>query len=157
MSTVPYDMFKKITHELNGIRLELTALGKAVRIAADSFRDVPASSADGERLSALEGRIETVLGQVDAGVIKAEALKATARAAEDRMRGHMKRAEGYAKLAESIEGGEEPDPFEAAIGAYEGVVPEGNEVAVDPLPAVQGTLADRRAGREMAKAMKRGR
>jgi len=148
-------MFKKIIRELAGIRVNLDALGKSVRNASETLRALSVDGDDGGRLSALEGRIEAVAGQVEAGLIKGEALKATARAAEDRARGHMKRAEGYAKLAESLEGGEDEDPFEAAARAYS-ELPDGNgEIDPGEMPSVSSHLEGRRARRAVARNAKR--
>jgi len=148
-------MFKRITGELNGIRLEISALTKALRSASDGLRDLPQGGADAERLNELEGRMEVVLGQVEAGLIKGEALKATARAAEDRARGHMKRAEGYAELASSIEGSEEEDTFEAFGRAYGSELPEGNDGPEQGVPPMPNGVAHRASGLAAARAAKR--
>jgi len=65
-------MFKRITHSLEGIRSEVRALTSTLRSASEALRDIPSGSVDAERLSELEGRIEQVLGIVEAGIIKAD-------------------------------------------------------------------------------------
>jgi len=148
-------MFKRISRELSGIRYEIKTLVSTLRMAAEVLRDVTEGGVDPERLAKLEGRLEAVMGEVQAGVIKADALKATARAAEDRARGHMKRAEGYAKLVTDLEDDEETDPFEAAGRAFEGVLPERDDEANGGVPVLPNSVAHRRQGRELAKAAKR--
>lgn len=152
-------MFSKIRLELKGIKSEIRALASTLRITTDALQLLDRGGVDSERLTSLEGRIEVILGEVAAGVIKSDALKHTALAAEDRARGHMKRAQGYAKLVEELEGGEEIDSFEAIGGAYAAVVPSGNddqgeEGELSPMSTI---LDSRRAGREIAKAAKRRR
>jgi len=151
-------MFKKVCSELNGIRLQLDALTKALRIASDGFREGSLGSGDPERISILEGRIESVIGMVEAGITKAESLKGAARAAEDRTRGHMKRAEAALELAESAGGGEEIDPFEAAGRQFEAdLAAEGNgkDLAPEEVPSMLTSLDDRRARRQLARNAKR--
>jgi hypothetical protein len=148
-------MFKKICRELGGIRFEIKTLVSTLRMASGVLQSVTEGAVDPERLAKLEGRLEAVVGEVQAGVIKADALKATARAAEDRARGHMKRAEGYAKLVTDLEDDEETDPFEAAGRAFDGVVPERNDEANGGVHVLPNSVADRRQGRELAKAAKR--
>jgi hypothetical protein len=88
-------------------------------------------------------------------VIKADALKATARAAEDRARGHMRRAEGYAKITESMEGSEDIDPFEAAARAYSELSDGDVSVDSNDVPPVSTYMEGRRQRRSVARAAKR--
>lgn len=149
-------MFGKITRSLDGIRLDLTAITKAVRMASERSQDSGSTEALSERVSALEGRIESVLGQVDAALTRAESLKSAARASEERERGHAKRAEGFLELAKAVEGSEESDPFEAAGAAWQASQsPPGDDVENGRVPSMPSSMEGRRDGREEAKALKR--
>lgn len=150
-------MFLKIRRELHGIRTEIQHLTGAFLAASDALRDSQGSTVDQDRLAALEGRIEVVLGTVEAGLVKADALKATARAAEDRARGHLKRAEAYAELANGAEDGEGADPFEVAARAYEGAVPQADGNSSGEVYAVPGGVDSRRADLDAARSQKRQR
>jgi len=150
-------MFRKINHTLNGIRVELIGIGNTLRHLPDALQDMDRGGADPDRVSALEGRMESILGIVEAGITKGEALKATALAAEDRARHQAKRAEKYATLISEHENGDEADSFAEIGKAFQGVVPDGDDEA-EPAVGVQvlpHSVADRRAGREAAKAAKR--
>jgi len=149
-------MFKKIVDQLHGIRLELDGLTKALRLASTELREVSESGADGERLSALEGRMEVVLGQVEAGLIKAASLKAAARAAEDRARGHQNRGDKAYGLAASLESGEEADPFEQAARAYADQVQSGDGGPGNGMSAVPEGMEGGGSGLDAARAAKRG-
>jgi len=151
-------MFKKIVDGLEAIRIEAALLVSAVRIASDRLRALGEGTADHERLSALEGRIEQLQGQIDAGIIKAEALKATARAAEDRARGHQKRGEAAYELAQSLEG--ERDPFEVAAERFsqENGVPQadGDGGEIEGVPPVSSSVGDRATDVQIARNAKHG-
>ncbi len=135
-------MFRKITHELKGIRSEMVSCSTWLRRISDGLQDIPEGGADADRLSALEGRFEVVLGQVEAGIIKAEALKAAALASESRADGHRKRGDKAFELAKSLDDGEDEDPFEQAARAYADQLSEANGEVVDPVygvrPGVEG-------------------
>jgi len=150
-------MFKRIGDELDGIRHEMINLGKWLELLCKTLREVSEGSTEGERVSALEGAVEAIRGEVAGGLVKAEALKAAARAAEDRERTHMKRAEAALELAKGVEGGEDVDPFEAAARAYADVVSEGDGEAVEPLSPVSHGVVSIDQSREIARAAKRGR
>jgi len=149
-------MFKKIVFELRMIYGAIGLLGETVRVSSEALREGSAGGADPERLSALEGRMEVVLGQVEAGIVKADSLKSAARAAEDRTRGHMKRAEGYLELAKGIEGSEASDPFERAAEDWERELSEGNDAAQSALPPVPNGVEGRRESLARVRAFKRG-
>ena len=150
-------MFKKITGELRGIRDELSAVGESFRIASEALQSPGVHEGVTAQLGELTRRVETVAGEVAAGILRAEAFKATALAAEDRARGHMKRGERAYELAQSVEGGEEEDPFEAAARAYADLGGAGNGVDQPGLPALPYPMAGPSEGREAAKAAKRRR
>jgi len=128
----------------------------SIREASEAFRETPGGGADTERLSALEGRMEVVLGMVEAGITKAEALKLTARAAEDRARGHLRRAENYAELVQSSEAGEEADPFESAARAFTNDLPSGNDEGIEGMPPMPHGVGEAGSDIARAKAAKRG-
>jgi len=150
-------MFKQITRELRGIRDELRAVRESARIASEALQSPGVHEGVADQLNELTRRVETVSGEVAAGILRADAFKATALAAEDRARGHMKRGEKAYELAQSSESGEEEDPFAAAARAYAALGSGGNDVdqsAMSPLsPSVAGDIE----GREAAKAAKRRR
>jgi len=149
-------MFKKIVHQLEGLRVAISGVGSAVRAASEVPQDSTALDAVLARVASLEGAVQELRGEVSAGVIKAEALKGVARAAEDRARGHMKRAEGYAKLVESIEDSEDLDPFEEAAREYEAVLSPGDDEPSNPLPSLSNGLEGRRQSLTLARSLKRG-
>jgi len=150
-------MFRKIIRSLDGIRLEVQSVTKALRLLSEAQQDPPVNEHLAERLAQLEGRLEAVVGTIDAGIIKAESLKGAARASEERARGHMKRAEAANELAQSLEGGEDADPFEQVGRAYESLVSEGDEAPLEQLSPVHNGVDNRRASREFAKDAKRRR
>lgn len=138
---------KAITEAIGWVARELGVLAELLRESSESGGD-PA------RLASLESRIEAVVGMVDAGLVKAESLKAAARAAEDRERGHMKRAEAALELAQRVEGGAEVDPFDEVGRAYADLAATG-DAPEDVLQAVPSGLEDRRAGLAAVRAKKR--
>jgi hypothetical protein len=149
-------MFRKITQELHGIRLMIADMVKAIRIISEASQEGPAYGDMPERLSTLEGRLAVALGDIDAGILKADSLKAAARASEERERGHMKRAEAAVELAKELEGGEETDPFEAAGRWYSEHGPGNDEGSTaNGVPSVPEGMEISRSGRDMAKAAKR--
>jgi len=147
----------KITEALNGIRLEANAVGKAIRALSEREREAPPYGDMPERLSSLEGRLAAALGEIEAGILRAESIKGAARASEERERGHMKRAEAALELAQQLEGSEDADPFELAARAYADVAAAGNGEASEALglPSVPSGMENRGSGRDMAKAAKR--
>jgi len=145
-------MFSKIIRELHGIRMELKAIEGHYAGLPDAIQNMPARGADADRLEELERRFETLLGEVDAGLIRGQALKQTALAAEDRARNHAKRAEVHAKIVEELEGGEDEDSFDAVGRAYAATVPTGND---DGGHAAEQQGERVRQGLEMARAAKR--
>jgi len=150
-------MFKKITRELHGLRMEAHAVGASLAAIRDALQALDRGEGEAQRLSELEGQLAAFQGQIDAGITRADALKGTALAAEDRARSHAKRAEAALELAQSVEGGEDEDSFEAVGRAYAGVVPDGNG-AVSPdeaVPSLPNSMAERRASRASARASKR--
>ncbi len=147
-------MFRRISRELALIRESIDGVAEGLRKASDALRAAPGTSADHERLSALEGRIEVVIGTVDAALIKSESLKATARSAEDRARGHLNRAEKTLELAKGIEGGEERDPFEEGAGSYR-IVPAGDDETGEGVPPVPDGVEGRRPTLAEVRARKR--
>jgi len=150
-------MFKKIAGELHAIQMVLVGLGGAVRHLSDGLREGSEGSADPERLTALEGAIERLRGEMDATIIKAESIRGAARAAEDRGRGHMKRAEAALEAAESIEGGEDIDPFESAARAYAEQLSSGDDETNGGLPFVPQNVEDFAQGLAAVRAAKHGR
>jgi len=148
-------MFRKITYELTGIKSRLETICSHLRKLTEAIEKAGAGTADSERLSSLEGRMEAVLGQVEAGILKVTTLKGTALAAEDRARGHLKRAENALELARGIEGSEEIDSFEAAGRAYQAVAGVGDDEADSGVPALYESLENGSPGVERAKAAKR--
>jgi len=150
-------MFSKIRAQLNGIQLELHAIGASLRRAVDVLQESPGPGADADRLNEIERRLEVIMGEVDAGLIRGEALKQTALAAEDRARNHSKRAEVHAKLVEELEGGEDEDSFETVGRAYAKLLPSGNDAGGEDVPPVPAGLDARREGLAMVRAAKRGR
>jgi len=149
-------MFKKIVAQLAGIRNELTVLCKGVGLLVDAAEKGSEGSTDTERVSALEGAIEALRGEMAANTIYADSKLAAARAAEDRERHQAKRAEKYAELVAESEGGEDEDSFEALGRAYQGFLPTGDDAGSEGLPPVSNGVADRRQGLAMARAAKRG-
>jgi len=131
-----------------GLRVDL-------KDAAEALRKSSEGTTDPERLAVLEGRIEAVDGRVEGGLIEMGALKAAARAAEDRGRHHLKRAEKTLALATELEGSEEVDSFEAAGRAYGLQPPPGDDAEVDEVPPLPSRVANHVGGRETAKAAKR--
>jgi len=148
-------MFSRISNALATLSEDLRAVEKAIRTASDGLRDATLGGGDAERLASLEGAFEKLIGQVEAETIRAEAFKATARAAEDRARGHMKRGDKALELANSAEGGEEEDPFERAAREQADNGAEGNEATQPALLTVSQGLEDRRARRDLARSAKR--
>ena len=148
-------MFRKIVNELAKISGRLEAMEQAVRDASETPRDTAATDAVAERVSRLEGALQAVRGEVEAGVIRADALKATARAAEDRARGHMKRAEGYARITEDMESREPDDPFEAAARAYSELAQGDVPPDANDLSPVSSYMEGRRQRRSVARSAKR--
>jgi len=150
-------MFKRIRNELTGIRVAVAGVASGVRVLSERPQPSADTNALADRVSSLEGAIESIRGLVEAGLVEAGAIKSAARASEERARGHMKRAEGYVKLAESVEGSEEEDPFETIGKAYADILPPGNDEGSEGLPPMPNGLEGRREGLSMVRAAKRGR
>jgi len=148
-------MFRKIVGAIGGIRDELVRIEKILRINAEAAQTDIGYGALAERVASLEGDLERVLGQVEAGLTRAEALKATARAAEDRARGHLKRAEKFAEIDAGGEAGEDQDPF--APGAAE-LGPElhaGNDMGGEGVSPVPHGMEGRRSALQAIRQIKR--
>lgn len=150
-------MFRKVTDSINGLRLELAAIHKALSFASDALKVGGLTPEEASRLSALEGRLEAIMGQVDAGITREEALKGAARASEERARGHMKRAERLAESAKPPEGSEDEDSFVTAGRAYQDLLAEGNGEDDEVLPTMSRGLGGRRARLSRVRAKKRAR
>lgn len=148
-------MFKKIRNELAGIREEMLNLGEWLEVVAKAIREGSEGGGDPDRLSALEGRIEAVTGRVEAGLVEMGALKAASRAAEDRERGHRKRAEASLELARELEGGQEVDSFEAVGRAYADLVDSGDDPPSEGVQGVSLGVENGITGRARARAAKR--
>ncbi len=148
-------MFGKIIRSLDGIRLELDAVKKAIRLASEREREQLPYGDMPDRLSSLEGRLEMVLGQVEAGLVKAGSLKAAARAAEERAKGKLKRAEEYAETTARMEGGPDTDPFEQAGRQFQHELAAGNDAALEGVPPVSNGVEGRRAGLSDIRTAKR--
>jgi len=150
-------MFSKTKGLLNGIQLELHAIGASLRRAVDVLQDSPGPGADADRLNEIERRLEVIMGEVEAGVIRAEAHRQTALAAEDRARNHSKRAEVHAKLVSELEGGEDEDSFETVGRAYAGLLPPRNDEGSEGVSPVSNGLETRQQSLAMVRAAKRAR
>ena len=148
-------MFKRISRSIDGLRLEMNAMTKAVRLASERFQESGGTEALSERVSALEGRIQSILGEVDGALTRAQSLKSAARASEERERNHAKRAEGFLEAARAADGSSETDPFEQAGRAWQDQLAEGNDGEDGGLSPVPSSVEGRRDGRELAKAAKR--
>jgi len=149
-------MFGKIIDSLDGVRDHLGRIDKSLRMLADRPHDPSTTEGMGERLSSLEGRIEGVLGVVEAGIVKMDATKAAAMAADQRARGTLKRAQEYAQLVSSSEEGEGPDPFESYARAITEHVPAGDDEGVQGLPPMSNDVGQAGSDIARAKAAKRG-
>ncbi len=112
-------------------------------------------SKDAQRITELEGRIEGILGVVEAGIIKMDASKAAAMAAEQRARGTLARAEKLAETLDSDPGGEEEDSFLKAARAYADVVPPGDDETGNGMPPLPDGVESRRAGLQAVRGAKR--
>lgn len=138
-------MFKGITQELGFIRDAIVTLTEAHRKVSAQLREGPSGSLDQERLSALEGRIESILGMVEAGLTKADALKQTALAAESRALGAQRRAEKLAAAEGSPEGAEAIVEAYAALGIVQNGdasrVQEAEVLSVQPYVASESPRA----------------
>lgn len=150
-------MFGKINRALGAIRDELEALSEAITVASERPHEPPPYGDMPERLSSLEGRLAIALGEIDAGLLKAESIKSAARSAEERARTHMKRGEAALEAVRSLEDGEEEGSFESTARAYQNVIDSGNgglggAQEVQPMP--QG-LEISRQGVSFARAAKR--
>jgi len=155
-------MFRKIVRELVGLREGLDAVSEGVRRLSDAHGMPGGAGVDADRLAALEGRMEVVLGAVEAGITKAEALKSTALAAEDRARGKMKRAEVLLETQQQLElargdpEGEEEDSFEAIGRSFAEISAGGNGEALEGegVPPVSSGVESPPAGLEAIRAAK---
>lgn len=118
-------MFKQFRSELRGLTVALGRMAVSLRAHSEQPQGPAMDSDLYDRVSALEGRIESVLGIVEAGIIKVEAIKSTALAADERARGKLKRAKEYG----SREG--DPDSADEILEAYKalGINPNGNAEA----------------------------
>jgi len=148
-------MFKTIRLEMRGIRGALEGIRGTLKLASDSRQEPTGYDGVLERVASLEGTVESLRGEIAGSIIQAEALKATARAAEDRARGHMKRAEKYEQAVAELEGGEDEDPFETIGRAYQDLLPTGDDEGEQALPAVSNGVAERRQSLTMARQAKR--
>jgi hypothetical protein len=150
-------MFSKFTAALDGIGSKLEGITQALTVLSERPHDPPPYGDLPDRLSSLEGRLAGAIGEIDAGILKAESIKSAARSAEERARGHMKRGEAALEAIRSVEDGEETDPFEAAARAYADVgIPRNGETQQEgELPAVHRSLESRRESRALARSHKR--
>jgi len=148
-------MFKRIVHELQVLGAEAKGLNVGLALLVNAHREGPEGGGDAERLLALEGAIERLRGEMDASIIKAESIRGAARAAEDRGRGHMKRAEAALEAVQSVESGEDEDSFETIGKAFQDYLPPGDDEGVEALPAVSNGVAERRQSLTMARQAKR--
>lgn len=150
-------MFNKICEAIDRLRTEVGVMQRTVGYAVEVFKESTEGTGDDARLSALEGRIESILGIVEAGIIKSDSLKAASLAADDRARNHMKRAEKYAELV----AGEDADPFEIAARAFNGAVPAADGDAKarpgEGMPDVSAGMESRRERLEAVRAAKHRR
>ena len=149
-------MFSNITDSIDGVREDLRDIASCVRDLTEALQALSGTHTGSEKIVELEGRIEQILGQVDAGITRAEALKGAARASEERERGHMKRAEAALELARGNDDGEKTDSFEEAVRAYHDVV-EGDAGSGESngVSTVPDGLEGDGDGRAWAKAQKR--
>jgi len=148
-------MFKKIVTALEDIRKVLFAIGEELEGLSKTLRGISEGSTEGERVTALEGAVESLNGRVEAGIVQQEALKAAARAAEDRGRGHLQRAEKALELAKTLDGGEDLDPFEAAGREYQRQLSPGDEDEGGDVQAVQNGVVGSGGRASVARAAKR--
>jgi len=149
-------MFKKIIAELNGIRLECNALTKSVRMASEAFQDQPRYDDEGAAMADLQRQISALAGTLDATLVKADAVRAAARASEERSRGHMKRAEASEAFVRSRDEGEETDPFESYGRAFSGGFSTGDGPGSETLPPMPGGVAPNGEVAPDARSIKRG-
>lgn len=110
-----------------------------------------------KELATVQRRIEQVEGRVEAGLIEMGAKVAAARAAEERERNHMKRAEKYAEAVDDVEGSQEEDPFEAVGRAYADLARAGDGPPLEGVPPLQPGLENGLSDLDSARAAKRGR
>jgi hypothetical protein len=131
----------------------------AITGLTEALQAHPSEPIGTDRLSALEGQLAAMQGIMDSTLIKAESLKAAARASEERERGHMTRAEKALELARGSQTGAEEDPFEVAGREYAALedeqFPIGNAERGEGLPAVPAGMGSGLTHREIAKAAKR--
>jgi len=99
-------MFKKLTveisrisHEIVNLRLALSEFARTVQGAGgtEAYEGLRA------RLDSLEGPLNAKLGEVEGLLAKAEGFKHAARAAEERSRGNLKRAEEAEARTEDVD------------------------------------------------------
>ena len=147
-------MFRKICGQLGAIRIALEQITEGLRAVSEAQHDAPMSEITSDRLSTLEGGLERVIGQIDAGILKAESLKSAARASEERAKGTLKRAEQYAEIVAS---GESSDPFEQAAREQAHELPEGNDVAGEGVFPLPHGVESRRESLSAIRSAKRGR
>jgi len=148
-------MFKKKEQALALIAAKMDTLADGLTLVVEALQASVGEPSEPERIAELEARLGSVLGEVEGVLIKADALKAAARASEAREMGHRKRAEAALELAQSIEGGEEEDSFATIGRAYAGVVPEDHEATSEGLPPMRNSVGVGTSGRDRAKAAKR--
>jgi len=79
-------MFRKVTEQIGLVRDELRAIRGALKKVSTALKSEDHYESLRARLDALEGPLQIALGQVDARLAEAEALKRTARNAEERDR-----------------------------------------------------------------------
>jgi len=148
-------MFKRKQFDVERLNETLSAMADALGGILETFQAYDGGATDVQRVNALEGAVEALRGEIAASLIKADALKATALAAEDRARGHMKRGNAAYELAKDIETSEDVDSFEAIGRAYQGVLPEGNDETLEDVSTLSNGLVAGRSGGSLARSAKR--
>lgn len=96
-------MFKSIRHALWDIATEIRGCQEALRGVVAALEESDSYQGLRDRLDALEGDTTRRLAEVDGLLAKAEGFKHAARAAEERARGHLARAEALTDEG-SVEG-----------------------------------------------------
>lgn len=150
-------MFGKITAAFSQLHADLTGIRATLERATDSLQEAQSLPSEylglADRVSELEGALEGAMGQARGLVTEAESRFAAARAAEERSRGMMKRAERLqTELAEGDEEGLEPLDY-IVNQLPQGDANGGQEQAMPPM---RDPLADRVAGKDAATRAKWG-
>lgn len=150
-------MFGKITDALHAIHSDLAHIAAGLNRASDTLQEAQSLPTEylglADRVTALEGELEAAIGQARGLITEAESRFAAARAAEERSRGMMKRAEKLqADLADGDEEGVEPLDYIRQFvpnGDVEGGGGEG-------VPPMRDRMADRLTGKQAARQAKFG-